>query len=172
MSIISNDITNCLVQLIKQDAPCRASGGGWSFGGFFEQIKQQTSELVDSALSSELVEATKRDLAVFVSTITEESAKGLAETSATIATKLNQTDADSQSGMRPHCLMGQLVPRGIYILHTAAGVRGEVASLLSSFSQKVGVSSQSPASASSGLQPKYACHMAASPCGYIAKIHC
>jgi hypothetical protein len=40
----------------------------------------QTAELVENALPKDLVEATKRDLQIFVTTVTDESAKGIAHT--------------------------------------------------------------------------------------------
>lgn len=49
----------------------------------------QTSELVENALPKELVEATKRDLKIFVSTVTDESAKGIAHTAQKIQHDFN-----------------------------------------------------------------------------------
>lgn len=67
-------------------------GGAWSFGKLWDTVREQTNTLVESvetALGPDLVEATKRDLGIFVSTIKDESTHAIAETSTTIATTLH-----------------------------------------------------------------------------------
>lgn len=53
---------------------------------------------METALHSELAEATKRDLGVFVSTVQEESTKTVAVTSASLATKIQKDMLPTEAG--------------------------------------------------------------------------